>query len=167
MTEQEYFGRLEMRISRELAGMREEHLHGMWCDGFLPEKFVVTGSGSHVAGRVWMANGHGNQSLWNFVLLLGRTRVPRADVDWSAYVPAEATTGWLYLDFGRRFLKVKLSAARPERTSAATEPAAALDRPGSRGKLVLRGDATLRSVRLAATSDNQTLQWTGTAEGSL
>ena len=115
MTEAEYFGHLEMRVSRELAGMRREELRRMWCDGFLPEKFVVTGSGSHVAGKVWMDDGRGHQSLWNFVLLLGPSRVERAAVEWAELLPVEDTTGWLYLDFERRFMKIKLSAAYADR----------------------------------------------------
>ena len=119
VTEAEYFGHLEMRVSRELAGMRHKDLRAMWCDGFIPEKFVVTDSGSHVAGRVWIDNGRGNQSLWNFVLLLGPSRTERAEVDWAKLLPADHTTGWLYLDFERQFLKIKLAAAYPERSSAA------------------------------------------------
>jgi hypothetical protein len=57
VTETEYFGHLEMRVSRELEGMRQPELRGWWCDGFIPEKLVVTRSGSHVAGRAWVDAG--------------------------------------------------------------------------------------------------------------
>lgn len=111
MTEADYFRHLEMRVSRELEGMRRKELRGMWCDGFLPEKFVVTPGGSHVAGKVWMDDGRHSQSLWNFVLLLGRSRAERADVNWAEFLPADDVTGWLYVDFEQQFLKIKLSAA--------------------------------------------------------
>jgi hypothetical protein len=117
VTEAEYFGHLEMRVSRELAGMRQPELRGWWCDGFLPEKFVVTRSGSHAAGRVWMDSGKG-QALWNFVLLLGPRPVERDEVRWSELLPAEDATGWLFLDFDRRFMKIKLSAAHPDPPAA-------------------------------------------------
>ena len=120
MTEAEYFGHLEMRVSRELEGMRRKELRAVWCDGFLPEKFVVTGKGSHVAGRAWIDDGRSSQSLWNFVLLLGPSRVERAAVKWAELLPAEDATGWLYLDFERQFLKIKLSAAYPDPSPAAT-----------------------------------------------
>ncbi|MDB5319250.1 MAG: hypothetical protein JWN40_881 [Phycisphaerales bacterium] len=110
MTESEYFGYLEMRISRELAGMARADLRGWWCDGFLVEKFVATGKGCHVAGRVWM-DGSGAQTLWNFVVLLGPFIVEREAVQWSGLLPAEDATGWLSLDFENRFMKIKPYAA--------------------------------------------------------
>ena len=118
MTETEYYGHLEFRVSSELAGMRERELRAWWCDGFLPEKFVVTGSGSHVAGRVWMDAGAGGQQLWNFVLLLGPQPTQRDQVRWAEALPADDTTGWLFLDFERRFMKIKLSAAHPDPPAA-------------------------------------------------
>ena len=69
LTETDYFGHLEMRLSREFAGMRDPDLRGWWCDGFIPEKFVATGKGCHVSGKVWIDSG-GPQALWNFVVLL-------------------------------------------------------------------------------------------------
>jgi hypothetical protein len=120
VTEHEYFGHLEMRVSRELAGMRDQRLRGLWCDGFVRENFVISPGGSHVAGRVWIADGQRGQALWNFVLLLGRSRVPREQVNWAALLLEEEVTGWLYLDFEQKFVKVKLSAAHPDGTLAAT-----------------------------------------------
>jgi hypothetical protein len=38
----------------------------------------------------------------------------RDEVPWSELLPAEDATGWLFLDFDRRFMKIKLSAARPD-----------------------------------------------------
>jgi len=122
VTENEYFNFLEGRVSGELAGMREPELRSWWCDGFLPEKFVVTRSGSHVAGRVWMdpgkRKGRGEQALWNFVLLLGRRPVERDQVQWAQLLPAADATGWLSLDFEHQFMKIKLSAAHPDAQAA-------------------------------------------------
>src|SRR5687768_15690598 len=119
MTEADYFEHLERRVSRELAGMRQRELRSISYAGFRLEKIVVTESGSHVAGRVWMDDGSGDQTLWNFVLLLGPTPVERDAVRWGECLPGEDTTGWLYLDFDRQFLKIKLSAAHAERSSGA------------------------------------------------
>jgi hypothetical protein len=110
MTESEYFKHLELRVSRELSGMGQAELRGWWCDGFHVEKFVVTGKGCHVAGRVWI-DGGGTQTLWNFVVLLGPGIVEREAVRWAELIPAENVTGWLSLDFENRFMKVKPSAA--------------------------------------------------------
>jgi hypothetical protein len=116
VTEEEYFGHLEYRISRELRGMSDPALRGFWCDGFVPEKkFVVTKAGCHIAGRVWMDNGKGNQFCWNFVVLLSRERLKRDDVKWAEQMPPENHTGWLSLDFHNEFMKVKPFAAYADR----------------------------------------------------
>jgi hypothetical protein len=113
VTETEYFDLLEGRVSSELSGMRQRELRGWWCDGFIVEKFVVTRSGSHVAGRVWLDPGNGDQALWNFVLL-GPRPMNRDEVQWAELLPAADATGWLFLDFERKFMKIKLSAAYPD-----------------------------------------------------
>jgi hypothetical protein len=122
VSEAEYFRRLEMRVSRELAGMRQKELRGWWCDGFIPEKFVVTRSGCHIAGQVWMDNGRHHQTLWNFVVLLGRSIVTRDEVKWAELMPAEDVTDWLSLDFENEFMKVKPFAARRDGEPAVTRP---------------------------------------------
>ncbi len=119
MTESEYFGHLERRVSRELAGMRQRELRGWWCDGFIPEKFVVTGEGCHVAGKVWIGTGS-EQSLWNFVVLLGRSFKSRGDANWAELIPAEELTGWLSLDFEGEFLKIDACAGVPDDSNAAS-----------------------------------------------
>src|SRR5258707_732226 len=86
LTETDYFRHLEMRVSRELAGMRQRDLRNWWCDGFLPEKFVVTGNGCHVSGKVWIDNGR-TQTLWNFVVLLGPSLKSFDGVDWATLIP--------------------------------------------------------------------------------
>jgi hypothetical protein len=86
--------------------MRQRELRGWWCDGFIPEKFVVTGKGCHVSGQVWIDNGR-TQTLWNFVVLLGPSLKSFDGVDWAMLIPAEDVTGWLSLDFDNKFLKIK------------------------------------------------------------
>ena len=122
VTETEYFHHLERRVSGELAGMRQRELRSWWCDGFLPERFVATDRGCHGAGRVWMDPGNGDQTLWNFVLLLGASPVSAEEVRWAELVPAADATGWLFLNFERKFMKIKLSAAYPD-PQHATPPA--------------------------------------------
>lgn len=119
MTEPEYFGRLEMRVSRELAGMRRPELRDLWCDGFIPEAFAVVGRRCRVGGSVWLAFGRGRQECWQFVMYLGPSR-PREAVDWAALLPAEDVTGWLSLDFGTKFMKVDPSGAYADGEPAAT-----------------------------------------------
>jgi hypothetical protein len=112
MTESDYFRRLEMRVSRELAGMRAPEIQQWWCDGFIPDGFVVVGRRCRVRGNVWMASGP-RQELWDFVVHLGPER-PRDQVEWVTLLPADDVTGWLSLDFATRFMKVDPTAARPD-----------------------------------------------------
>jgi hypothetical protein len=121
VTETEYFGNLEFRISRELAGMSDPKMRRAWCDGFMPDrKFVATDKGCHIAGQVWMTDSVGSQSLWNFVVLLGPVVVPREEVEWSQVLPAENMTGWLSMDFENKFMKIKPRGAYPDPQVAAT-----------------------------------------------
>lgn len=102
MTETDYFGRLEMRVCRELAGMHQTELQWMWCDGFIPEEFAVVGQRCRMTGRVWVAWGGRRQECWTFALLLGGETLDRDCVDWAAMLPAGEFTGWLSLDFDNK-----------------------------------------------------------------
>ena len=116
MTEADYFLRLEGRVSAELRGMREAALRRFWCDGFMPERNLLsTSGGCHVAGKVWMADGDRDKRLWNFVLLLGPAVVPRDEVKWSELLPAQDETGWLSLDFENNFVKIRPRDAHTDR----------------------------------------------------
>ena len=123
MTAADFFISLEHRVTRELAGMRRPELRCWWCDGFLPEKFVVTGGGCHVSGKVWFDDGRGAQFLWNSVVLLGSSLKMFEGLDWAALIPAEDVTGWLSMDFERKFLKIKSYVTIPDQDPAARQDA--------------------------------------------
>jgi hypothetical protein len=110
LTEREYFGHLEMRVSRELAGMRQRELQSLWCDGLIAEAFEIVGERCRMTGQVWMAFGQQRQQPWNFVVYLGPAR-SREEIDWAAMLPREDVTGWLSLDFQTKFMKVNPFAA--------------------------------------------------------
>ncbi len=118
LTEREYFGHLEMRVSRELAGMRQRELRELWCDGFIPDDFNVVGNRCRITGSVWVAFGQARQESWKFVLNLGGTR-SRDEINWATMLPAEDVTGWLALDFNTKFMKVNPLGARADGESAA------------------------------------------------
>jgi hypothetical protein len=120
MTEDEFFGNLEMRLCREFYGMRERELRGFWCDGFMPEReFIVAGDKCQITGRVWIAHGGKSQGCWDFALLLGSAVSGRENVDWEATMPGEDVTGWLAMDFQNRLLKINPSAAHADQLPAA------------------------------------------------
>lgn len=111
MTESDYFLRLEMRVTQELACMRRKEFRGMWCDGFIPESFTVVGTRCRINGRVWLAWGSQQQECWDFVLLLGDKTLVRERVDWEKMLPPEDVMGWMSLDFKTKFMTVRPSAA--------------------------------------------------------
>ena len=118
LTELDYFGHLEMRVSRELASMRQRELQSLWCDGFIVEAFETVGERCRAIGQVWMAFGQERQELWSFVVYLGAAR-PRDEIDWAAVLPPEEVTGWLSLDFETKFMKVNPFVAHPDGEPAA------------------------------------------------
>jgi hypothetical protein len=121
MTEHEYFLNLEMRVTRELAGMRQKELTSLWCDGFIPAQFAIVGQRCRITGDVWLAFGQERQELWRFVVNLGRA-VPRETINWAAMLPEEDVTGWLMLDFETKFMKISPHTAHHDGDSAETKP---------------------------------------------
>jgi hypothetical protein len=116
VTEDQFFRHLEMRVSGELAGMRQKELRSLWCDGFTPDDFQIHGERCRFIGRVWLVFGQ-REEQWQFVLYLGPAR-PREKIDWAALLPAKDVTGWLALDFETKFMKVN-----PQAAHAGGEPA--------------------------------------------
>ena len=114
MTESDFFLQLEGRITRECSGMRDPKLRRFWCDGFIPEEFEVVGKRSRITGRVWIDDGNGRQTCWNFALLLGDKALNREKIRWDEMLPGEDVTGWLFVDFHTKFMKVHPAAAHPD-----------------------------------------------------
>jgi hypothetical protein len=103
-----------MRVTRELAGMRDRELRSWWCDGFIPEAFEVVGERCRITGKVWMASGPRSQEIWSFAVYLGPAR-SRDGIDWPTVLPADDMTGWLSLDFETKLMKVNPFAWHPDR----------------------------------------------------
>ncbi len=112
MTEKEYFLRLEWRIGREMAGMRDPSLRHYWCDGLVPDQFAVSGDKCRITGLAYF--GESGQELWSFVVLLGSETTVREKVDWKSLLPGENMTGWLALDFEKKLIKVNPFRARAD-----------------------------------------------------
>jgi hypothetical protein len=119
VTESEFFDHLEMRVSRELEGMRQKELRALGCDGFIPEEFNVVARRCRISGRVWLAFGSQSQECWQFVVHLGGEHLCREEIEWSGLLPAGDVTGWLSLDFDTKFMKIN-----PQGADADGEPAA-------------------------------------------
>jgi hypothetical protein len=117
---QEFWSRLEYRVGDEIAGLSGDEFRGVWCDGFIPDTFDITGGQPMVRGRVWLARSgyRGTQEEWRFTLLLPESVRGEEDVDWAAILPPDDVTGWLSLDTSRRVMKVNPAAAYPDRQPA-------------------------------------------------
>jgi hypothetical protein len=95
--EAEYWASLEYRVCREFAGMRDNHLRYLWCDGFLPARYVLDPPTPRITGTAWICNGS-RQAEWAFTLLLPHPVQSPQEIAWEALLPPENVTRWLALD---------------------------------------------------------------------
>lgn len=96
MEEPEFWKRLEFRICAEFAGFADRRLRYYWCDGLLPEEYVLAGAERRITGVAFC--GQSGQERWRFTLVLGRVAASRDQIDWSALLPSDRLTGWLTPD---------------------------------------------------------------------
>ena len=102
VTETDYWASLEFRICRELARMEENAIRFLWCDGLIPEEYLVDAPSPHITGRAWICNGR-MQEQWEFALVLEHSVRSLEEVSWASLLPSEDVTGWLAVDLeGRR-----------------------------------------------------------------
>ena len=111
LNEEEFWQRLERRVTAEFAGFAERPLRYLWCDGFVPVDYLLAGDAPSIAGTAWIGD---RQEVWAFTLLLARPITDRASFDWSALLPDDAATGWLAPDSARRVLIIEPAAAVPD-----------------------------------------------------
>jgi hypothetical protein len=121
MTQADYWAALEMRVCRELAGLREKEHRALWCDGFIPESFDLGREVGRVIGRVWIGIGSKQQQEWSFELFAGPVR-NWEDLDWGSLLPAEDVTGWLSVNLERKILKIDPAAASPDSRTPHPDP---------------------------------------------
>lgn len=115
MTSNDFWSRLEYRVCRELDGLGADEFLGLWCDGFIPERFEMIDDRPVITGRVFMGRGSRDQEEWRFTLLLTQRVCGKADVDWGAALPADDLTGWLSLDQTQRTMKLDLAVSYSDR----------------------------------------------------
>ncbi len=110
MVESDYWVHLEFRVCREFAGMRENHLRGFWCDGFIPAQYLLEGPSPCIKGRAWICNGP-RQDEWKFTLFLNHPAGSSSEIDWASLLPAENVTRWLAVDAKGKRIQIEPSAA--------------------------------------------------------
>jgi len=110
MDEARYWLSLEFRVSDELAQMSQNHLRYLWCDGFTPQQYLLTGPEPHIKGLAWICNGP-RQDEWEFVLFLPHPVGSQGEIDWASMLPPENVTRWLALDQHRKRIEIEPGAA--------------------------------------------------------
>jgi hypothetical protein len=108
--EADFWVALEYRLCREFAGMPQNALRYLWCDGFIPEQYLPDDAPPRITGRVWICNGP-TQHEWEFTLFLDHPVGSVAEIVWSALLPAENVTRWLTLDQPGKRIQIEPSAA--------------------------------------------------------
>jgi hypothetical protein len=114
MVEAGYWATLEYRVCRELAGMPDRQLQSLWCDGFIPDQYLLDDNKPRVIGRAWICKGR-QQDEWEFTLILPRSVGSRDAIDWASLLPPENVTHWLYLDRKGKRIEIEPAAAIPDR----------------------------------------------------
>lgn len=110
MTETDYWTRLEYRVSREFESMNSP-VRFLWCDGFVPQEYLVDDAEPRIEGLVWIGNGR-RQDRWAFELMLGHQARSLEDVRWAALLPPDGETGWLSVDVDLRRVRIVPSNSR-------------------------------------------------------
>ena len=105
--EKEFWSRLEFRVCREIEKMPAFRRQRLWCDGFIPEVYLLDQSPQSIAGAVWIASGS-HQEQWRFRLFLPSPSSSSSQVTWSELVPREEETGWLGVNATKKEIKVDL-----------------------------------------------------------
>ena len=114
MDEKDFWVRLEFRVTEEFAGMTENHLRCLWCDGFLPNWYRLEESPPCISGRTWICERGYPDQEWDFVLFLPHPVSSREEIEWAALLPPDNVTRWLSMDFGRKLIQIEPAAAVPD-----------------------------------------------------
>src|SRR5207249_11554058 len=111
----------------------ENRLRFLWCDGFIPEQYLLEGPSPCIKGRAWICNGP-RQDEWTFTLFLNQRVGSPSEIDWAALLPPENATRWLAVDPPSKRIQIEPSAAVPD----GSQPGAAPTRkPMERPRLML------------------------------
>lgn len=106
MKESDFWSQLEYRVCHELDGLDECRERGLWCDGFIPEKYVLDEPSPHISGRVWIGIGTLNQQEWGFTLFLGKPADGSDKINWPELLPLNNLTQWIEVNIESKRLEL-------------------------------------------------------------
>jgi hypothetical protein len=110
MTESDFWSHLEFLLCREFAGLPDNHLRFLWCDGFIPEQYILNDRSPRITGLAWIGDRPAQQQ-WSFSLFLNRPYGSRSEIEWQSQLPPENMTLWFAVDPQGRRLQIEPSAA--------------------------------------------------------
>jgi hypothetical protein len=113
MDERDFWPSLEYRVCREFAGMQDWTLRHLWCDGFIPERYVLGSSEPRITGRAWICHGT-RQEEWKFTLFLPHSVATRQEIEWASLLPPENRTRWLSLARAGKHIEIDPTVAVPD-----------------------------------------------------
>lgn len=107
---------LEFRIEGETQGFADRRLRGLWCDGFLPDRYLLDDPSPRIEGRAWIIkSGRGGcDELWEFTLLLPGPMASRESIPWACLLPPDDVTRWLTIDLTKKSLVIEPGVAVPD-----------------------------------------------------
>lgn len=76
---------------------------GLWCDGFIPEHYLLDQVPRRIVGFVWIGMGARHQEKWKFSLIL-----PPTISGWSDLLPTSEANGWLEIVPEKMEIEVRL-----------------------------------------------------------
>jgi hypothetical protein len=124
MDETGFWISLEFRVSAEFAGMPTREMRRHWCDGFIPEQYLLDDSPPRIVGRAWICE-HQDHN-WEFALLLPHSYRSREEIDWESLLPPDRVTRWMTLDARAKRIELEPAAAvadNPVPVNVADNPA--------------------------------------------
>jgi hypothetical protein len=116
--EKGFWKRLEFRVCREIDTMPVFRRQRLWCDGFIPEAYLLQNSPRSITGTAWIAWDGNRQEQWRFRLFLPSSSSGSLHVTWSELVPQEGETGWLGVNATVKELELDLRQQTAARSSA-------------------------------------------------
>ena len=108
-TERQFWSALAFRVCREMQNHPICKQRRLWCDGFIPEHYLLDREPRCITGVAWMGMGGRHQEEWKFSLILPLAASGRADIIWSDLTPGSETDGWLVIAPEKKKIEVRLS----------------------------------------------------------
>jgi hypothetical protein len=107
--ERQFWIGLEFRVCCEMDKHPICRRIRLWCDGFIPEDYLLDRVPGSITGIVWIGMGPRHQEKWKFSLILPFSASGRADITWSDLLPASEANGWLVIALEKKEIEVRLS----------------------------------------------------------